>query len=362
MPSLRFFRPRLAIAPLFAAAFALTAAWLSLTAAPAAAAAAGSSANLPPTILRVAYIPILPMAQLFVLDEARWAKQAGLDLHLTRFSSGPAMVQGLASGTFDVAYIGIGPAMVARAHGVDLVVLAANVLGQGGLLGRGPFAASFAAAPDAAAAFATFHHATRNPVRIATLPRGSVPDTILRYYLFAVAHVAPADVTILGMGAEQMQQALLAGSVDGASVLDPIPAIVESRDKTARLLVPGQGMLPDAPGAVIAVSAKTLAAHGDAIRRLVALHIRATRMIVTDPAAAAHLVTAAIGKNLVPEAVIAASLKASAATFVADPHRIIAPTRKLQAYQETIGSLAKPVDITKLIDTSVYDSLTKPDR
>ena len=69
------------------------------------------------THLKVAYLPILPMAQLFVIDGEGWAKSAGLELELTSFSSGPALVQALASNTFDVAYVGIGPAMVARANG-----------------------------------------------------------------------------------------------------------------------------------------------------------------------------------------------------------------------------------------------------
>lgn len=48
------------------------------------------------TTLSVAYIPIMPMAQLFVMEGEGWTKQAGLDLELTKFSSGPAMVQAIA--------------------------------------------------------------------------------------------------------------------------------------------------------------------------------------------------------------------------------------------------------------------------
>ncbi len=44
------------------------------------------------TTLRVAYIPILPMAQLFVIQAEGWARARGLDLVTTSFSSGPAMV------------------------------------------------------------------------------------------------------------------------------------------------------------------------------------------------------------------------------------------------------------------------------
>jgi NitT/TauT family transport system substrate-binding protein len=306
-------------------------------------------------VLRVAYIPILPMAQLFVITGEGWAAKAGLDLRLTRFSSGPAMVQALASGQFDIAYIGVGPAMVAAAHGIDLKILAGNGMGQGGLLGRGAFAKAFPTYPDAAAAFAGFHKSAGRPVRLASLPKGSGPDTTLRYYLTEIAHVAPADVTVLGMGAEQMQQALLSGAVDGASVLAPVPAVVMSRDPSARVLVDGQTMFPDAPGAAIAATGRALAGESAAITRLVALHIQATALIRADPARAARDITAGIGAGLIPEAVIEASLRGELSTFVADPHAQIGSTRIMQDFQVKIGAQDRTVDMARLFDTAVYD-------
>lgn len=323
---------------------------------PAAKAAPNSVAA--PVTLRVAYIPILAMAQLYVIQGKGWDKEAGLDLELTRFSSGPAMVQALASGRFDAAYIGIGPALVAAAHGVDLKVVAATVVDQAGMMGRGAFAENFGKAPTAAAAFASFHRKTGRPVRLATLPPGSVPDAMLRYYLFEVAHVNPNDVAILAMGAAQMQQALLSRSVDGASVLKPIPAIVEARDPTARVLVSSNQMMKNAPAAVLAVRAASLARHARAIRELVDLNIRATRFIRAHPEQAAGYIQAAIGNGLVPRRVILASLKSALDTYTADPHRIVGPTARLQAYLEKLGSLKKPVDLKTLFDSRLYDVAT----
>jgi hypothetical protein len=57
-----------------------------------------SHADVHSTTLEVGYMPILPVAQLFVMEGEGWTEEAGLDLELTRFSSGPAMVQALASG------------------------------------------------------------------------------------------------------------------------------------------------------------------------------------------------------------------------------------------------------------------------
>src|SRR5688572_28835627 len=75
-------------------------------------------ANADPVTLRVGYIPIIPMTQLFIMEGEGWTSQAGLNLQLTQFSSGPNMVQALASGSLDVAYVGIGPAIVARSRGI----------------------------------------------------------------------------------------------------------------------------------------------------------------------------------------------------------------------------------------------------
>lgn len=150
------------------------------------AAAAGATRPGPAraaTTISVAYIPILAMAQLFIIAGEGWLKSEGIELQLTRFSSGPAMVQALVSGGYDVAYIGIGPAMVARGSGLPLKIVAANGIDGGSLIGRGTFAEIFKAAHSPAEAFASFRQREGRPVRIATLPKGSVPETVLQYWL-----------------------------------------------------------------------------------------------------------------------------------------------------------------------------------
>jgi len=63
------------------------------------------------TTLEMAYMPIVPCSQLFVMEGMGWTKKAGIKLKLTRFSSGPAIVQAIASGKMDVMCFGIGPAL-----------------------------------------------------------------------------------------------------------------------------------------------------------------------------------------------------------------------------------------------------------
>ena len=273
-----------------------------------------------PVSLRVAYIPILGMSQLFVIEAEGWAAQAGLDLQLTRFSSGPAMVQALASGSYDVAYVGIGPAMVARAAGLDLKVVAANGIDQVSLIGRGDLVEAFAAASPAAA-FATFRAKAGRPARIATLPKGSVPDTVLQYWLREVAHVPQADVQVLGVGEDRVQQVLLSGAADAASSLEPTLTIVLVRVLSARILVPGGKMFPDQPGAVLAVRQATIAAQRAAVQALVGLHVRATALIVSDPGRAAADAGKMLGQGLIDEATLRKAFHLPGAAPTGEPAR-----------------------------------------
>ena len=314
------------------------------------------------TSLRVAYIPILAMAQLFVIVGEGWAGQAGLNLQLTRFSSGPAMVQALASGGYDVAYVGIGPAMVARGAGVDMRVVAATGVNEGSLIGVGSFAETFQAAAGPAAAFAAFRQKTGRPVRVATLPKGSVPDTVLQYWLGEVAHVAPGDVQVLGLGEDRVQQALLTGSADAASILEPILTIVLEREPSARILVSGGQMFPNQPGAVLAIGEAVIRSNRAAAQTLVALHARATKLIVSDPARAARSAAQILGPGLVTEATLAKAFTSPAMQAVSDPHLILESTARMGRYQQGIGTLARDVPIAELFDTSLYDALPAGER
>jgi len=316
-------------------------------------------ANAAPVTLRVGYIPIIPMTQLFIMEGEGWTGQAGLRLQLTQFSSGPTMVQALASGSLDVAYVGIGPALVARSRGIDIKVLASNIIDQVALIGRGPFAETMAAAPSTAEGFRRYHERAGRPAKIATLPQGSVPDTILRYYIQNVAKVDPAHVEIIGIGEDQVQQSLLAGAVEGASILEPILTIVQERDPTARIIAAPNAMLPHQPGAVLAVRETVIADHRDAVAKLVELHVRATEFARAQQDRAADHVTAFIGKGLVDPAVINKALKSPNTNLVADPYVIMESTALLQNFQQTTGAQVKPVNLNELFDFSFFDAVPK---
>lgn len=332
---------------------------LLLGAAALAIAAATASLPLPAfaaTGLRVGYIPIIPMTQLYVMTGEGWAAEAGLTLQTTSFQSGPAMIQALASGTLDVAYVGIGPAMIARSKGVKLKVVAANVIDQVALIGRGPLVKAMAGAANPAEGIKAFRAANGRRPKIGSLPAGSVPDTVLRYWMTEIARIPSEDIEIVGMGEQPLQQALLTGAIDGASILEPILTLVQSRLQDAAIIAKAGSMFPKQPGAVLVVTEDAIARNRDAVAELVKLHIRATAFAKSNPDRTAELVTDIIGKGLVERDVMRAALTSDATTFIDDPRVILDSTKRMQAFQQSLDQITEPVDVEALFDFTFHDA------
>lgn len=317
--------------------------------------ATGASAQ---TALKVAYIPIMPMSQLYVMEGEGWTEEAGLTLELTKFSSGPAIVQAIASGAYDVMYFGIGPAMVSRANNVPIKVVASNVIEQIALIAQGRFAEIMKAAESPLKGVQQFTAETGRKPKIASLPKGSVPDTVFRYWLMRAAGMTVDDIDIVGMGTDKVQQAMLARSVDGASILEPVVTIIRERLDETYMIAQGGQMLPNQPGAVVAVREIVIAEKRDAVAKLVALHIRATKLINEDPKRAAKHVHAFLGQGLVPLETFEKALTSSISNFVDDPRAIIPATKVMHDFSAELGTLKKPVPLDQLFDSSFYEAAT----
>lgn len=305
--------------------------------------------------IEVGYMPILPVSQLFVALENGWLTEAGIQVRLVQFQNGPAMVQALLAGQLDVAHFGIGPAMVARAKGVDIKVVAASIAEQISLVASPELAPYFVR--DAATAFARFRADKGRKAKISTFPVGSVPQTVLQYWLQKNLQVKADDIEIIYQGAAQVQQSLQTGAVDGAAVMEPIVADVIHKLKGARVVAQGSEMFAGQPGAVLAVRERLIAEQPAVVQSLVAIHDRATRLLNEQPVAAVDAVQKYVGGGRMPKAIVAEAIAASKGQFVADPKRIIEGTRRMRDFQLEMGTLKDKLDIDALFATRFYDAL-----
>lgn len=303
--------------------------------------------------LEMAYMPIVPCSQLFVIEGMGWAKEAGINLELTRFPNGPAIVQAIASGNMDTMCFGIGPAMVTRGKGIDIKVIAAGIVNQIAVIAQGDLVGYFDRHDNHADALRAFAKDKGRKPKIASFPKGSVPDTVTRHWLLRSLEMDLGEVELIGMGASRVQQALLSRSVDAAGILEPILTIVESKLEGAKVVARATDMMNGQPGSTLAARERVIAEHRDALVTLVKLHIRATELLKKDPAAAAPHVQSFVAKGLIDVDTIRKSLESPSSNFESDPNRILAQTEYMAEFQKS-EKINTKVSTDGLFDLSIY--------
>lgn len=319
-----------------------------------------SSTAVAESPLEIGYLPILPAAQLFVaLETGTLQKKGAPPPKLVPFQNGPALTQALISGQLDVAYVGIGPALVARAKGAEVKVVASNIIEQVNVVALGPLAAYFASG-DPATAFARFAKDNNRKATIASYPKGAVPETVFQYWMREKLKIDPASVNLIYQGEAQIQQSLATGAIDGAVALEPAVSVVLSKDPAAKVVVHGAGMFPNQPGAVLLVREKLIKEQPDAVQQLVTAHVAATGLLRDDPVQSAPHVQKYVAGGRLDRALVEKAIRRSRDQFVANPSAIIQATKDLQKFQTTLGTLeADVVNVDQLFDTRFFDKAPK---
>lgn len=314
--------------------------------------------------IKVGYIPVLGSSALFVITGEGWAQQAGLNLELVRFTSGPQAIQALVSGRIDAYVAGVLPLLQARAHGTDVKVVTAASIEELEIVARGKLAEALPAgkegglAPEAGkSVFETFKAQNARAARIAAQPAGSVPDTLVRYWLLKGLGIAPPlanTVGLIGVDIDAAQQAFLAGAVDAAVLREPALTVIKSRLPQIRTLATGHDLLPNQPGSVLAIVRPEAPENQTWAKALAGLFVRATTLLATNPDEAAPFVTKALGSGIVTEDLMKKSLEHSATRFVSDPTRIKAGVEQLQTFEVEQGLLRQAQPVDDLFDLELW--------
>lgn len=308
-----------------------------------------------PVHVEVGYSPTLATTPIMIIDREGWARDEGLHLRMTRFDGGTAAVQGLVAGKIDVMYGGVGSVLVARAKGVDVSVVASSAVNEMALLAQGELAV-LSRGRTAAQAIDAFAAEKGRKIRISTQPPGSVPDTVLHYWLDKVAHIDASKIETISMGLEESQQALLAGAVDAAMIREPVITLFLENFPKAAVLAWGGEMFPGQPGTVVAVRGAFLREHPDAVAALIRLHLRATDLIAADSRHAARDALQYVGKGLIDPQVMERAMVSPSSKFVADPHAIAQAVGLMQAFQQERGLVDAVLLPAAVFDFRFFDA------
>ncbi|RLM57525.1 ABC transporter substrate-binding protein [Halobellus sp. Atlit-31R] len=309
--------------------------------------------------IRVAYMPIYPDLQYFVMREEGYLEELSASVSGEVFSDGPSIVQAAATGDFDVMLFGIVPAMIVIDKGIPAKITAANIQNAMQILAHDEFAAVWDAAESGADAFARFEAERGRKFTFGTFPPGSVPDILLRYWLSEVVGVDPdSDVNITALGgAGPVRQALLAGEIDGTSIMEPVPTVAEMRGAPYQSIAWAGDFLPGQPAAVTLMHDRLREDNSEQAAAFVEQHQRATAFARENPDAAARHASTVIGESSLPVATARKAMDSPAADFITDPHKIADGAQVFSEYAAASGKIDEALSNDRLFDFGVYDSL-----
>ena len=300
--------------------------------------------------LAVAYMPIFPDLQYFVMEAEGYFDSVDAEINGREFTDGPAIVQAYGGGELDIAMFGIVPSMIVIDRGLPAKVTAANIKEPMAIMAHEEFQALWD--EHGADAFGVWEEQNGQKFRFGTFPQGSVPDVLLRYWLSAVVGVDPesaVEITEIG-GANAVFQAIVNDEIDGTSIMEPVPTKLDGTDSPVGMFRTAADIMPGQPAAVTLMS--------DAVRdselagQFLEQHVRATEFIEDNPDETADIVESGIGmdRNLARDA-----LDGPLSNFVTDPREVENGVEIFSEFANDNGQIDEALSLEQIFDYSVYD-------
>ncbi len=300
----------------------------------------------------LAYMPIFPDLQYFVMESEGYLAEIDVSLDTQEFTSGPSIVRAYGSGNVDIAMFGIVPAMIVIDRDLPAQVVAANIKEPMAILAHAEFQSLWA--DHQSGAFDRWADTHNGPLRIGTFPRGSVPEVLLRYWLADVVGVDPAAaVEVVELdGADAVFQAIVNDRVDGASIMEPVPSQVAATDVAISTFRTAAEIMPGQPAAVTLMHDRLR--EGSVGRQFVRQHQRATQFIRNNPEKTAEIVADGIG---VPVAQAREALAGPLTTYVTDPREITNGTEIFAQFAYEGGQIDQQLSLDQIFDYDPYEAL-----
>jgi NitT/TauT family transport system substrate-binding protein len=302
-------------------------------------------------------MPIYPDMQYFVMREEGYFDELPVEVSGKLFSDGPSIVQASAKGDFDVMMFGIVPAMIVMDKGIPSRITAANIKDAMQILATDEFAGMWER--HGADAFAVFEEQKGRKFKFGTFPPGSVPDILLRFWLEEELGLDPAtdvEITALG-GAGPVRQALLSEKIDGTSIMEPVPTVIEANDAPFRPVAWAGDFMSGQPAAVTLMHDRLRQDNREVAVEFVRQHQRATDFALSNPDRAAEHASAVIGEEALPVETAKRAMRSRASAFVTNPHEIESGAEIFAEYAARLDKTEATLGVAELFDYGVYDSL-----
>ncbi len=232
--------------------------------------------------IRIGHLSTFYHTAIVLMAQAQASSRLGAEVEWRLFGTGPAIMQAFQQGELDLAYIGLPPAMIGMARGIDVVCVAGGHM-EGTVMAGKSHLLGYADTRDLGRVLEQFRG-----LRIGVPGRGSIHDVILRD-LVQQCGLADAIAVVNYPWADLVTEAVVHDEV-AAAFGTPALAVAVERFARGKTLIPPSQLWPDNPSYGIVADRGFLQKAGAAVEGFLKLHEEATAFIRHEPAEAARTI------------------------------------------------------------------------
>lgn len=265
----------------------------------------------------------------------------GADAEWRLFGTGPAIVNAFEKSELDLAYVGLPPAIIGIARGVNIICIAGGHEEGTVLAGRKEFS-SF---PKEDLQFILGQFTGK---KIGVPGTGSIHDVIIRDY---ISRFNLRDIEIVNFPwADQVLDAMVKGSIS-AAVGTPALAVAVKTYADGKVLYPPSKLWPHNPSYGIVADKGFLDRDRDLVEKFLVLHEEATAFIRNKPCEAARTISNFVG-FVDPEFVLD-TFRVSPKYCAQLTDGYMASTMEFVAPMKKLGYIGREIASSEIFDASL---------
>ena len=288
------------------------------------------------------FLPSDHQAAIFIADAKGYFKKYGLNVQLTKFTAGPALMTQVSGGTLDLGFAGVAPIISTIDSDPTIKIVAAlQGNGSGIIVGKNSGITKVA---DLAGK------------KIAVPSVGSIQDILLRQ-LFASNGIDYSKQNITAVGAGTIPASISAGSIDAGITWEPYVTQAEMQN-LANVLIRSDAIMPNHPCCAVATTTTMIEKYPDTLKAFFKAQKDATDYILNSANAqdTAATIAGAAYLNENGAAIEAAALPNM--RFLAKPDEVfLSGTEKFAQQMKALGLVKKDHDRTDLFDLTLINQV-----
>jgi NitT/TauT family transport system substrate-binding protein len=288
------------------------------------------------------YLPTDHQAAIFIADAKGLFKKYGLNIQLTKFTAGPAVMTQVSGGTLDLGFAGVAP-MISAIDSDPTIKIVASLQGNGSgiIVGTNSGISKVTDLADK---------------KIAIPSVGSIQDIMLRQ-LFANNGIDYASQNIVAMGAGTMPQSISAGNIDAGFTWEPYVSQAEMNN-LANILIRSDAIMPNHPCCAVATTTTMISQYPDTLKAFFQALNDATNYILNSANAQDVAATIAGSAYLNENGAAVEAAAMPNMFFLAKPNEtFLSGTETFAKEMYTLGLTKKLHDRTDLYDLTLIDQV-----